>query len=440
MNRRMTISANSYCTSTPPRATIFLMDSRKYFRLKAKASLTASADAPHFALLGGFLGAGKTTCLVALAEWLGRKGLRCGIITNDQGEGLVDTSSARATRAAVRQITGGCFCCRADELLGALRELQATARPDVFLAEPVGSCTDLVATVLLPLEQVYAAGLRRSPMSVILDGKRALQHCFGKAREGIGFSRDVRYIYTKQMEEAEVLVVNKSDLLTEGQRRRLKERLERDFPGKRFLLVSARTGEGMDAWFRLLMEEESQPERVMEVNYTRYGKGEALMGWYNARLTLTLPHSADIPSTMSRRKPRELKSSSAASAPAQVDGNVFLLELAQAVQKDLEAAGVEIAHFKMSLDGGTGLAVVNAVRNGSPAELSRRMRGVISSGELLINLRAEGAPKKLERIIAKHLKGLPVRWEEKAAFRPGKPKPVHRIGAVQSHVQSAPSL
>ena len=46
-------------------------------------------------LLGGFLGAGKTTCLVALAEWLRGRGLRCGIITNDQGEGLVDTASAR---------------------------------------------------------------------------------------------------------------------------------------------------------------------------------------------------------------------------------------------------------------------------------------------------------------------------------------------------------
>ena len=168
----------------------------------------------------------------------------------------------------------------------------------------------------------------------------------------------------------------------------------------------------MDAWFRLLMGREAHPERVMEVDYARYGKGEALMGWYNARLSLALPRSTP------------------GSAAMAVDGNTFLLALARAIQMDLEAAAVEIAHFKMSLDGGTGLAVVNAVRNGSPAELSRRMDGAVAQGELLINLRAEGAPKKLERIVARHLKGLPVCWQEKAAFRPGKPKPVHRVESL----------
>jgi G3E family GTPase len=388
------------------------MDSGKNVLLKARDSLTESTAAPLFVLLGGFLGAGKTTCLVALVEWLGRKGLRCGIVTNDQGDGLVDTASAETTGAAVRQITGGCFCCRADGLIEALRELEATIRPEVFLAEPVGSCTDLVATVLLPLEQVYAAGYRRAPMSVILDGKRAWQHCFGRSRGGEGFSRDVRYIFLKQMEEAEILVVNKADLLTAQQQGRLTSRLERDFPGKRVLLISAREGVGMEAWFERLLVQNSRPEQVMEVDYDRYGKGEALMGWYNARLDLERPQS----------------SGGEASKP--LDGNAFLLGLAREVQEDLEAAGVEIAHFKMSLEGGTGLAVVNAVRNGSPPELSSRMMGPVLHGELLINLRAEGAPGKLERIVAKRLKGRPVRFTERAAFRPGMPKPVHRARGI----------
>ncbi len=315
----------------------------------------------------------------------------------------------------------------------AVRELEKAARPDVFLAEPVGSCTDLVATVLLPLEQVYKTGFRRAPMSVVLDGKRAWGNYFGKARAGEGFSKDVRYIYLKQMEEAEILVVNKTDLLPVRERKRLMERLAQDFPGKRVLAVSARTGEGMEDWFAMLMGEESQPERIMDVDYKKYGKGEALMGWYNARLTL-LP------------------------GPWSLDGNAFLLELAQAVQAELETAGVEIAHFKMSLSGnkqpsearkanqsleneptrktGNALAVVNAVQNGSPAELSRRMTGPVTAGELLINLRAEASPAKLTRIVARHLKGLPLEWEQKAAFRPGMPKPVHRAVSVGANRES----
>jgi len=403
------------------------MSAQTFFR---KPSAVPRRAAKNFILLGGFLGAGKTTCLVALAEWLRGRGLRCGIITNDQGEGLVDTAVAREGEAArlskvesggreldfgkssygasyVREITGGCFCCRAEELMAALRELEKAARPDVFLAEPVGSCTDLVATVLLPLEDVYPAGFRRAPMSVVLDGMRAWEQCFGRVRGG-GFSKDVRYIYLKQMEEAEILVVNKADLLTAAQRQRLAARLEKDWPGKRVLLVSARTGEGMEEWFRMLLEGESQPERVMEVDYKRYGKGEAQLGWYNARLVLEMPGSSvGILPTSSRKKPDGLE---AHATMATVDGNVFLLELAWAIQADLEKAGVELAHFKLSLDGGKGLAVVNAVRNGSPAELSRRMKGQVAAGELLINLRAEGAPRVLERVVRRHLKGLPVRW------------------------------
>ena len=368
----------------------------------------------RFILLGGFLGAGKPTCLVRLAEWLRGRGLQPGIITNDQGEGLADTAAARQSQNAVKQITGGCFCCRSGELRAALEELGQSARPDVFVAEPVGSCTDLVATVLLPLRQVYKLGMLLAPMSVVLDGKRAWQNYFGKARTGGGFSKDVRYIYLKQMEEAEILVVNKADLLSEGERKRLTARLMEDFPGKRVLEISAREGRGLEAWFSLLLEEESRPEQIMEVDYAQYGTGEAQLGWYNARLRLE--------------------------APRRLDGNALLLRLAMRIQRRMETAGIEIAHFKMSLAEGssadaadaveTGLAVVNAVRSGSAAECSSRLASLVAAGEVLINLRAEGDPDVLKAIVEVEIRGLPLVWEESAAFRPSMPRPVHRAVAV----------
>lgn len=322
---------------------------------------------------------------------------------------MIDTASARLEMEAVRQITGGCFCCRSGELMLAIRELEQESRPDVFLAEPVGSCTDLMATVLLPLEQVYEAGFRRAPMSVLLDAKRAWRHCFGRERAGTGFSKDVRYIYLKQMEEAEILVINKKDLLTPAQAGKLMDRLERDFPGKRVLPVSAETGEGLEEWFGLLMATESRPEKILEIDYARYGEGEAQLGWYNARLTMP-------------------------SGKVTLEADKFLLELAEGIQRKLEEAEVEIAHFKMSLErqgeSGGGLSVVNVVRNGDRPVVSRKMEGPMVAGELLINLRAEGAPAVLERIVRHALRGLPFRFERKAAFRPGMPKPVHRAVSV----------
>src|SRR5262245_60456804 len=52
-----------------------------------------SAD---YIMVGGFLGAGKTTAMLRLAEHLTQRGQRVGLITNDQSQGLVDTSIVTA--------------------------------------------------------------------------------------------------------------------------------------------------------------------------------------------------------------------------------------------------------------------------------------------------------------------------------------------------------
>lgn len=133
-----------------------LMSARKKF----------SAD-PAFILLGGFLGAGKSSLLREFIRFAEKKGLRCGLVTNDQGDGLVDTALGEQTRAGVREVPGGCFCCRADALVGALKALGKKSRPEVYLAEPVGSCTDLMATVLRPLQEIYRMPLRVAPLAVV---------------------------------------------------------------------------------------------------------------------------------------------------------------------------------------------------------------------------------------------------------------------------------
>ncbi len=429
-------------------------DSRK----KTSVSTPSRSGGGTFLLIGGFLGAGKTTCLGGLTRLLQGRGKRVGLITNDQGTGLVDTQTSKlegsslgssssrdaGEKPMVREITGGCFCCRADELAGALKEMQAGEdKPDVFIAEPVGSCTDLVATVLLPLEQNYGQTFRRAPMSVVIDAKRAWGHYFGTGRAaGNAFSKDVAYIYLKQLEEAELLVVNKLDLLKQPQQEKLLARLALDWPEKRMLSISARSGEGCEAWLDLLLGEETQPKTLMEVDYERYAVGEALMGWFNAKLRVEVTGKT-------------------------VDGNKLLLKPAREIQKELEAGGAELAHFKMSLECGTGLppvsheplvgkavavrvkglstvhglqaratlAVVNAVRNGDAAELSRRMEGGFTEAELLVNLRAEADPSWMDEVVTRHLntarRGLKFTWLDKASFRPGKPQPTHRVTALK---------
>ncbi len=77
-------------------------------------------------LVGGFLGAGKTTLLLAAGKELRARGLRVGLVTNDQSDQLVDTALATQARLPVVEVAGGCFCCRLPDLLSSLDKLQRT--------------------------------------------------------------------------------------------------------------------------------------------------------------------------------------------------------------------------------------------------------------------------------------------------------------------------
>src|SRR4026208_2341732 len=110
--------------------------------LKGPAGTGARA---RYIMIGGFLGPGTTTAVGKLAQKLSKQGRRVGLITNDQGRNLVDTTMLRSQGFATEEIPGGCFCCRFNSLVEASKNLADKTRPDVFIAEPVGSCTDLVA-------------------------------------------------------------------------------------------------------------------------------------------------------------------------------------------------------------------------------------------------------------------------------------------------------
>jgi hypothetical protein len=381
-------------------------------------------------MLGGFLGSGKTTTLLRLAQQLQRAGKRVGIITNDQAAGLVDTALMEELKLPVSEIAGGCFCCRSGSLVEALGKLTAASQPEVFLAEPVGSCTDLVATVSLPLERIYNAGFTMAPYAVLVDPYRAMQtlgveelswsaakaatgrvagesasersagriprgggarvrETAGKngiqTREGV-FSPDVNYIYRKQLEEAEIIVINKTDVIA--------------------------------------------PERLV---------------WYNGQHEVRVTGSAG----------RGPKGSRKAGPPEDgggqgIDGNAWLLDLALRVRTVLRATGTEIAHFKMSLveeaatevggraDGPgaarASMAAVSLVSSDREPELRRVLDAPLERGLLTVNLRAEGMPELLAIAVQEALKsnppGLKTKRLAEEAFRPGQPIPTHRVAAV----------
>src|SRR5688500_12041081 len=238
---------------------------------------------PHYVMVGGFLGAGKTTALFRAGEHLQARGLRVGLIMNDQSDALVDTAIVRSRQLPVEEIAGGCFCCRFTSLAEAASRLERDAAPEVLLAEPVGSCTDLAATVTLPLRHLYGDRYAVAPLSVLVDPDRALR-VLG-IEGGRSFSPKVLYVYRKQLEEAEVLVINKIDVVEPARVAALRDALRRDYPSARVAELSARTGAGLAAWIDSLLGDEGAGQ-PLDIDYDRYADGEALLGWLNCTMSV----------------------------------------------------------------------------------------------------------------------------------------------------------
>jgi Ni2+-binding GTPase involved in maturation of urease and hydrogenase len=362
----------------------------------------------RYIMIGGFLGAGKTTAILKLAEHLKGQGLNVGLITNDQSVGLVDTAMLGAHGFPVQEITGGCFCCRFNSLVDAANELSKESRPDAFIAEPVGSCTDLKASVSYPLRRIYGGDFSIAPLSVLIDPIRALR-VLG-IETGKAFSSKVVYVYKKQLEEAEQIVINKIDLLTPDRRTTLRDALARAYPDAAVHEISARVGTGLSQWFDAIAGSDLGHEPSMEVDYELYAEGEALLGWLNFTVSLA--------------------------GKSSIDGNQLLRQLAGAIGRKLDGRG-EIAHLKMTLSPGereSDLAVLNLVRNDHPPEMSHELAAPIEAGELIVNLRAEADPQMLHDIVMQSIAGtvaaLPG-WtyaiDHEEHFRPGKPEPTHRL-------------
>lgn len=369
----------------------------------------------RYIMIGGFLGAGKTTAVGRLARQLTGQGLRVGLITNDQGRNLVDTAMLRSQGFATEEIPGGCFCCRFNSLVEAAQRLTEASRPDVFIAEPVGSCTDLAATVTYPLRRMYGDAFTVAPISVLVDPVRAAR--VFHLEQGGSFSDKVLYIYRKQIEEADLVVISKSDLVDGARLAALREAITREYPGKQVLDVSVRQDRNIDDWFARITRGEQSARTAMPVDYGIYADGEALLGWLNATVQIKAPPGTGV------------------------DADLLLRTLAGRIQERLGKARAEVAHLKMTLSPDANLAgevaAISLVRNDFVPELSLQLEAPLDSGQLILNLRAEAAPDVLGAAVRealadleRDLPGVRGTLDHLEHFRPGKPVPTHRITEV----------
>lgn len=355
-------------------------------------------------LLSGFLGAGKTTTALKLISHLESRGLSAVYIANDQGSMLIDTGMGEGKGIATRQVGNGCFCCRFDELMVVVQELITEKQPDVIIAEAVGSCTDLVSTVIRPLKKFYGSMLEVLPFPVVLDGSRYtdMQRLLGTR---------LSYLFSKQIEDAQIICLSKADTIPENARADFIAELQCKYPGKPVISYSSQTGTGMEELAEMLIiTPTSSSERLtsLDIDYDTYGAAEADMAWVDISLDLTAGNQSV---------------SSAAWVTTCLDGLRTHPLLSNRV----------IGHIKLALGNGkvlTKASLVDVHKDIRFDELSEEPAEAVVA---LINARVEGEPDEIYTLVEEVVMltasrtGTQAIIREYNAFSPGMPSPVHRL-------------
>ncbi len=358
---------------------------------------------------GGFLGSGKTTALASLAKRLIHRDMRVGFITNDQSENLVDTVIVRQMLSElgvpVEEVVKGCFCCKFDELIAHVEKILAH-NPDVLMGEPVGSCTDFVAAVANPIKIQYKDAFRFAPFSIMVDPDRVRELMLAETQTE--FPEDVAYLFGKQLEEADTIVLNKVDLISQAEADRLLGALGQRFEDKKLMAVSAKEGTGMDRWLEDLISGRPGANTVLrQIDYDRYAHAEAVLGWLNAAVLLSAAqpfNPADFVQT-------------------------FLLQLREAFKQK----AAEIGHLKIVMTSAGKSMWANLTHLAAEPSINGEPMDALSKAALIINARVRLDPEDLESVVRNALqevsRDMKVTSEidDLQCFSPAYPEPPHVI-------------
>ena len=325
----------------------------------------------RFGVVSGFLGAGKTTLMIALSQEFAARGLRTAVISNDLGgKDLADCHYTGACGCAASELTGECICYQTEKLVERLRRVLEAEGRDIAFSDIPGFGVGALDHVYRGLDREYPGQFRLVPFLAVTD-KRCLRHLTDPEDS----CPELRYIYETQLLEAEAIVVNKLDLLTPEEQQWAAELLASRWPDTPVFFLSARTGEGVPALADYLLCHDS-PRKAADLGYG----GAAFQAAMGKMCQYVRQFYVEV-------------------CCHTFDGNAFLRDLGETIREKVCLAGGSTPHLKlfaMAQDGDWGkFSLVDT----APPEADRCLGAQVTDLSVILNTSAACRAETMGRAV-----------------------------------------
>ncbi len=340
-----------------------------------------------FAVFSGFLGSGKTTTMMALTQYYTAHHGRAAMISNDLGEGvtLADDRLARLSGVNASQITDECICFCHDVLTERLNGYYDDGC-ELVVSDIPGFGVGALEHVYHGLSKEYPGQFELGPFTVLIEPRNA-----ALLREGQG--GDMAHILRAQLKEADLIVLNKCDLLKDAELEADRAWLAGQFPQADVIAISAVTGEGLENLSQALMNGTASMQHP-DIDYD----DEDLQNAMDRLTEYYLEYVAQV-------------------CCNDFDGTEYLSDIAHMVQAELQTRDCEIPHMKLLAWEPEGdFSKVDLLGTDRPVEVTRRFERPCTDLAVILNANASCPAAVLDEVIEEAVKAVSERYQLELRF------------------------
>ena len=343
-----------------------------------------------YAVMSGFLGAGKTTSMIALAGAISGRYGTAAILANDLGaSNVVDADYTETTDILTTRITGDCICYQHENLVDKLNQLVSGGAKYIFSDIP-GCGIGALDNVYLQLEDREPGEFELMPFTCIVDPER-LRMIMPEAAH-LNLPGEMRFLLDAQMAEADLIVLNKKDLLTGDELQARLDFIRAAYPDTPVMAMSALTGEGVaEVADYLISHKAAAAHREIGYGSEEFIAAETLLSWYNCRVFLA---------------ERDDKN---------VDFNAVVADIFEGIREGLRANNGNVPHLKMFAAGDDADFIkASLIGIDYDVEYAHRLSRAYSAISVVINARAAADSQTMVDVVDDALDAVAAKYNLKA--------------------------